>query len=308
MQLSLYSSVARTHPFGLHQVIQWADRFGYDQIDIRGSSLYSFEVTDNSRKTLGYDMVNPSRLPDRSRRDLVAALRDKGVGISSISSYVPLTVAEPRLQEQAIVMLKAYVDLAVDLECPAIRTYGNDVKSPLEYDEAFASHVVLLREIAAYSSSRGVALLIETNENTVTPNIDAALKVHAQVGAGNLHIVLDLVNVYFAGTPLAELDAELAKIDGRVAMLHVKNVRMTADAQVTYRGSTGQAFVWTDLASGDLDWKHCLSLARTRGFDGPLVYEYANPFKGMSERFWQRIPPPDEAARRAAEFLRGAIA
>ncbi|MDA8198746.1 MAG: sugar phosphate isomerase/epimerase [Thermaerobacter sp.] len=308
MKLSLYSSVARTHPFGLHQVIRWATRFGYEQIDIRGSSLYSFAVSDNSQKTLGYDMINPSRLSAAAREDLTAALIDRGVGISSISSYVPLTVSDARLQEQAVAMLKAYVDLAVDLQCPAIRTYGNDVKSPDEYDEAFANHVVLLREIAAYAATRDVVLLIETNENTVTPNLGAAFNVHAQVGAPNLKVVLDAVNVYFGGTPLVELDAEVDKIDARVAMLHVKNVQMTAGAPVAYHGSTGQAFVWTDLATGDLDWKHLLTRARARGFDGPVVYEYANPFKGMSEQFWDRIPPPDKAAQAAAEFLRGAIA
>ncbi len=307
MQLSLYSSVARTHPFGLYQVIQWASQFGYTQIDIRGSSLYSLSVTDNSRRTLGYDMVNPSRMPAHARRDLGSALRDLSLSISSISSYVPLTVSEPSLQEQAIAMLCSYVDLAVDLECPAIRTYGNDVNSPLEYERAFANHVVLLREIAAYAATRGVAILIETNENTVTPNLDAAFRVHDHVGAPNLKVVLDAVNVYFAGTPLADLDAEFAKIDARVAMLHVKNVRMAANDAVTYRGSTGQDFVWTDLASGDVDWRHYLAHARERGFDGPIVYEYANPFKGMSEQFWDRVPPPDESAQSAAHCLQQII-
>lgn len=308
MQLSLYSSVARTHPFGLYQVIRWAKRFGYGQIDIRGSSLYSFAVNENSRKTLGYDMVNPSRLDTSARQDLLTALTDHGVGVSSISSYVPLTVAEPRLQDQAMAMLRTYVDLAVDLKCPAIRTYGNDVHSPDEYNEAFANHVVLLREIAAYAATRGIDLLIETNENTVTPNLDAAFKVHDLVGARNLHVVLDLANVYFAGTPLGDLDAEVHKIDERVTMLHVKNVQMTSDAEVTYQSGKGRAFVWTDLASGDLNWKTYLAHARARGFDGPIVYEYANPFKGMSEQFWDRVPPPNEAALTAAQFLRAVVA
>jgi sugar phosphate isomerase/epimerase len=64
------------------------------------------------------------------------------------------------------------------------------------------------------------------------------------------------------------------------------------------------SYEWTTLDGGDLDWRVLLKRAAAAGFDGPLVYEYVNPFKRMPLRYWDTLPEPEDVARGEGLFLR----
>jgi len=307
MELSLYSSVCRNHPFGLFKAIEWASEFGYDSIDIRGASLYTTSLNENSLKANGYDMLNPELITDEGLEDLKKYLELKNITISSISSYMPLIVSTEEQKRKTLEMMRKYLKIASFLGAPWIRTYGNDDTGEMDMNEMFNSHVDLLKELTPDRDETGVGILIETNENTVTPDIQTCLNVKKAVGSKSIGIVIDPINLYFSGKTLEEVDEQLKIASGEIAMIHVKNARVTNEAVATYKGTTGTEFVWTALDEGDIDWERYLKRAISLGFDGPLVYEYANPFKGMSKEFWEAIPDAKTLSEHSEKFLRRII-
>lgn len=90
-------------------------------------------------------------------------------------------------------------------------------------------------------------------------------------------------------------------------MLHLKNVRRWKEQRWDYVPRGDFSYEWKSLSEGDLDWPKLLARVRTDGFNGPLVYEYVNPFKGMPLAYWDTLPEPEEAARHEAAYLRSIL-
>ena len=87
-------------------------------------------------------------------------------------------------------------------------------------------------------------------------------------------------------------------------MLHVKNVRRRRPGELDYMPKEVYGYEWTELPDGDIDWQAVLAELRSGGFDGYVLYEYVNPFKGMPRAYWHLLPDPETAARTAAAYLR----
>ena len=66
VKLSLYSSAAWKHPFGLFKLMEWASEFGYDAIGIRGLSFdVPTDLTPRRLYAFGYDMIGPKFVSER---------------------------------------------------------------------------------------------------------------------------------------------------------------------------------------------------------------------------------------------------
>jgi sugar phosphate isomerase/epimerase len=124
-------------------------------------------------------------------------------------------------------------------------------------------------------------------------------------GGCRIGIAYDPVNAYFQGHDPAQ---GMHRLAGQIDIMHLKNVRRHADHRVSYMPRGDYSYSWTSLADGDLDWKPLLAQAAAEGFDGPLTFEYVNPFKGMPTAYWDQLREPEDAAREEAEFLRGVLA
>ncbi len=309
MFLSLYSSVTRNHPFGLLKSIEWAAKYGYEAIDVRGSSMYSLMITEDSHKTFGYDMLNPTLLSDAAKDDLKQALAEHNIKMTTISSYVPLTMSDPDLQKSAVRMVKKYIDLAAELQCPGVRTIGNTTNptpnESLSMDKAFDNHIKLLKQVVPYAESKGIVIEVETYEGTVTPDAGSCLRLKEALGSEAVGIVLDPVNLYFAGMGMAEIEQEMDKLAGDIYMIHIKNVKKVEEERA--EGNIGKQiehqFSWTDTDDGDIDWEKLINRAAGLGFSGPLVYEYINPFKGMALSYWYGLEDPETCTARAGKHL-----
>ena len=156
--------------------------------------------------------------------------------------------------------------------------------------------------MAPLASELGVGLLLENNENTATPDAESLRQLKAELGeVCRVGSAYDPVNAYFQGLdPLAGLELLAGSID----ILHLKNVKRHRDRKWNYMPRGDSSYEWVSLADGDVDWREVLGRARTGGFDGPLVLEYVNPFKGMPPEYWDTLREPEEAAREEAVYLR----
>jgi sugar phosphate isomerase/epimerase len=160
--------------------------------------------------------------------------------------------------------------------------------------------------VAPLAAELGVGLMLENNENTTTSDAASLLRMQDAIrDVCRTGIAYDPVNAYFQGHDPA---AGFELLQGRITVLHLKNVRRHAPGNFAYIPRGPSSYEWTSLADGDLDWPALLRLARAGGFDGPLTFEYVNPFKGMPAAYWDSLREPEQAAREEAEYLRRMLA
>jgi len=308
MELALYGSVAWRHPGGFFQVLDWAAAHGWQQVDARGMSLDIVGPLDTRLNAFGYDMLGPKQIRGSARADLRAALAARGLQLSGIYCSSPANLPGTT-GAQCRLLIRRYLELASELGASWVRPINNTrnllPEFPLTAAEAWERTVAGLLEIAPYAAELEIGLLLENNENTVTSDAETLLAMRAELsGACRVGIAYDGANAYFQGLDPA---TELAQLAGRIDVLHLKNVKRHQVSRWSYMPRGDFSYEWTTLAGGDLDWTALVRTAADGGFDGPLVYEYVNPFKGMPLEYWDTLPEPAEAAAREGQFLRDLI-
>lgn len=304
MKLALYGGVGWQHPFGLAKVLAWAGKYGYNGISIRGYTLDVPRPSARHYNAVGYDMLSPRLVNEAGRQEFQRVLKAKKLDIACLSCYCPLTYPPGELRERSMDLNRAYVDLAAALGVHWLRSIGN-VLSPtpeitLSPHEAMELHVAALQHLLPYATERSVRLIIETNENSTTSNAEELLAVRDAVGP-DLDLVMDGANLYMEGR---DVQQEARTLAPHIAMLHVKNVRRRQPGELDYLPKSDYGYEWTELPDGDINWQDVIELLHSGGFDGYVLYEYVNPFKGMPRDYWHLLPDPESAARSAAEYLR----
>ncbi len=309
MKLALYGSIAWRHPFGFHQVIDWASRYGWDQVDARGMSL---DIPGDDRKRIGafgYDMLGPRQIRPSARKELKNRLQEAGQELLCIYCPSPVNL-KGELGDRCRALFREFLQLAADVGCRWIRAINNTVESfqidEFSPEEAFDRTVEGIQQVGRIAADLGVGILLENNENTTTSSPEDLVNMQQAIGnVCEIGIAYDPVNAYFQEEDPV-LGFEVLK--DRITVLHLKNVRRHDDAAFAYLPRGKFSYEWTSLAEGDLNWGQLLSLARQNGFDGPLTFEYVNPFKGMPSDYWNILREPDQAAEEEARFLRQLLA
>jgi len=309
MQLCLYGSIAWRHPGGFPQVVDWANEYGWEMVDARGLTL---DIPGDEAKKLGafgYDMLGPRQIRPSARDELKLRLADAGLPLLGIYCSSPVNLcgeAGDRYRD----LFREFVQLAADLGAGWVRAINNTTTSydgaDFTDEQAFDQTVEGLHKIAPFAADLDVGLMLENNENTTTSDAESLVRMQDAIGgACRTGIAWDPVNSYFQGhDPVPGFET----LKGRITCLHLKNVRRFEGAQHQYLPRGDSSYQWTSLADGDLDWPALLALAKQTGFDGPLVFEYVNPFKGMPAEYWDTLREPHHAAGEEAAYLRQIVA
>ena len=308
MQILLYGSIAWRHPFGLRQVMDWAKEFGWDGIDARGLSL---DIPGDVRLRLnafGYDMLGPRQIRKSARKQFRDLMQETGIHLSGIYCSSPVNLSGDAGQHYRQLFCD-FLHLGADLGVDWIRSINNTTTDgkggQYSEEEAFDKTVEGLKEVAPLAAELGVGILLENNENTATPDAESMVRLQSEIGnLSKVGITYDPVNAYFQGKNVEQGFDILA---GKIDVLHVKNVKRFEEKRWDYVPRGDFSYQWTNLADGDLNWRELIGKAKQQGFDGPIAYEYVNPFKGMPLAYWDTLPEPEDAARTEAKFLREVI-
>lgn len=305
MRLSLYSAVAFKNPFGLAHAIDIASTFGYDAIEVRGHSLDAPIREERHLNAVGYDMIGPSTLDRIGQRMLQSRMEEKNLTFSGISCYNSLTLPEGDVADKAMEKFREMFDFAAEMGIPWVRLIGFS-ETPYEgigqsRPEAKRLMAKRIQELIEYGRPHDIGILLENGENIIPNRSSETLEIADMVASPKLKIVFDVYNAVFEGlNPLEEMKT----LGNRIDVLHVKNARTRAPSEVDYAPKGDKGFQWTLLTDGEIDYRRIMEQARNQGFDGDIVCEYANPYKGMSRDFWNSIPDARDWARNAKEFLR----
>lgn len=176
--------------------------YGYDAIEWRG----------------GPDGTIRTTWADSRRRDLRQAIRQAGLSSIAVTAYPNLISGDPAEHARSIAAIVEHVQLASDLDAPAVRVFLGIADDGAPENELRRRAVAGLEEALGRTSGVNVALAIEPHDDhvraeRVRPVLDA-------IADPRLGVVWDIANAWSAGE---RPGAGLAAYDGRIVWVQVKD-------------------------------------------------------------------------------------
>ncbi len=219
------------------------------------------------------------------------ALRQRASGAGlAIAGLVPyakdMNHPEAGARKKAVAELKAAVDMAGALDCPAIRVFGGREVLPAEQGSALGWLAESLREVGEYAQARRVRLNIENHMDTMATSAEMTMAIARAVDLPNVGVLYDQANLAFMNSESHEL--ALALQARRIQHVHVKDF--------FWRGTERIATV---LGHGIVPWAAIVDSLTDMGYDGFYSLEY--------ERRWfpHQLPPASVGMKLCLDFLRG---
>jgi sugar phosphate isomerase/epimerase len=252
--------------YGPEAMAEAVHAYGYD-----GVELYAAEG----------GVLTPSRLAERLagyRRAL------RAVPIVALNSFATLGAAGSERAAQAAALSQA-VELASELRCPLVKTFGGEPAGPEGIADVAARAADVLAHATARAERLGVTLAVETHDG-FSCGRDLAQLLAGAPGAAALWDVHHPVRMR------EPPEATDAAIGARVAHVHVKDAAPSAD---------GTSWTLVPLGEGALPFRDVLRLLAGRGFTGAVSVDY--------EKLWHpELAAPEESLPQHARVLREAIA
>jgi predicted hexulose-6-phosphate isomerase len=156
---------------------------------------------------------------------------------------------DPAIRAKAIEVLFDGIDLCADLGIPVLQLAGYFAYYEHAPHDARDGYIDCLRKGAEYAARNGVALGIENVDGSDIRSITAALTIVEEIASPWLQLYPDIGNLAEQGL---EVVAELAKGQGHMLAIHVKDVRLGEPRRVPM----GQGIVPWDLAFAELARQH----------------------------------------------------
>ena len=222
----------------IFEIIETAARIGFDGIEVWGRPPhtprpYNQEYVDRVRK----------------------ALSDHGLEVSMFGSYV--RAGMENLKAEVKFALKMTKGLGTEI----CRIWAGD-RGTDTADEGYWSLVMRdLREICKAGRREGVIFAMERHANTLTDEVDSALRLLNLVGEENLALNYQVMESH--STP-EELKCEMRLLGEHIVNVHAFN----------FRRGEGERPIWVRLEEGVIDYKIICDSLKKRGFQGFVEVEF----------------------------------
>lgn len=172
----------------------------------------------------------PNEMDTGARRKLKAYLRDAGLKVRSINQPnidINLAAATPEMRNYSLDILKGMVELAGELEAPGVVLGPGKVNPlmPLPRSVLDGHFFKSLDVLVPMANAAGTTLLVENMPFSYLPDIKGLLALLDSYGAGEIKIIYDVANGYFAGEELGEA---LQACRARLKLLHVSDTGLKA--------------------------------------------------------------------------------
>ena len=226
---------------------------------------------------------------ETAQRDLSAIRQraaDTGLSIAGLASYTKDTNHPDALaRERAIADLKRAVDIAVALDCRAIRVFGGHEVAPGEQGIALGWLAESLREVGEYAMSASVQLNVENHMDTMATSAEMTMAIVRAVDLSNVGVLYDQANLAFMNTEVYEM--AIALQGPRIQYVHVKDFYWDGTQRVA-----------AVLGQGIIPWAQIIGSLADLGYEGCYSLEY--------ERRWfpDHLPPAAMGMKQCLDFLR----
>ncbi|PZA11787.1 sugar phosphate isomerase/epimerase [Rhodopseudomonas palustris] len=205
MKLSICTITFRHHLLCFSEIVEWAQRNGFDGVELWGAHARGLMRT---HPEYGADWI-----------------RSCGLSVPMLSDYLPTDGDVADIRHRTIQLCR----IAQHWSAPKIRTFaGNRPSAALSREErrALAGRI---GEIAGIVQDHGIRLVVETHPNTLADSVESTLCLLADADHPSLGINFDALHVWEAGD-----DPVLARrtLAGLIGHYHLKNVRSRAELGV----------------------------------------------------------------------------
>jgi len=228
--------------------------------------------------------------PDAYTPALGERLRSKadafGIEIACLTPYYKNYV-DPAKRESEMQGMRHMVDIAADLGCTRLRSYGGPMPTEaFDYDTTWARTAVGIREVADYAAGKGVTICIETHIGSLTLTAAETVKMAQAVDRPNVGILFDYAWIHYAAEEQAEAAVELCA--PYLQHCHVKDWSYTTGDRDQRHSEL--------MGEGDVDWPVALAALKRNGYDGYLSDEY--------EKYWyDHLPEPQVGMKHNREYV-----
>lgn len=225
--------------------------------------------------------VSPSQ-PDRRLREIARAVRDLGVGFSSIYSREQwkhlISSGQPMEQRKARDLVKRLVEVAGLLEIGTVLVIPGAVddslfgKEPeiIPYDVCYERVQGALRELVPLARDAGTTLAIENVPNKFLLSPLEMARFVDEIGSPYLGVYFDVANAMPQGFP----EHWIRILGARIKGVHVKD----------FRRDVGNLQGFCGMLQGDVNWPAVATALREVGYDGYITSEVLPPYRYHGER------------------------
>jgi sugar phosphate isomerase/epimerase len=224
----------------------------------------------SSARRHGYDGIEPRLDAGHGHGIEVAASADRrrearrkaaeaGVALCCLATSVK--VADPETADRTADELLERIDLAADLECPALRIFGGPFPESLGRDGAIESSAAPLRRVASRAGERGVVLCLETHDAWCDPVHVAGVMEKADVAWAAVN--WDVMHP--ERLKLASLDRSFELLQPWLRHVHVHDARL----------NDGE-FQFAPMGEGHVDHRRVIRLLRDAAYAGYISGEWIN--------------------------------
>lgn len=255
-----------------------------------GCPGWTLEQAANAAVTYGYGGLElrlldgaliPATLDADQQQRIRDAMRQRNLRVIGLGASTRFTAAERQERERFEEELRQYIELAVALEVPFVRTFGGQVADGSTMAESIDRVADSLNRLAPAAEAADVTLLLETHDAFCKGRDVAA--VLDQVPSSRVRAVWDVHHPYRMGESVEET---WSCIGERTAHVHLKDARHQADGR----------FELALMGEGDVPNREIVELLETRGYTGCYSAEW--------EKAWHpSIPEPEIALPQHADVI-----
>ncbi len=183
------------------EILIAAKEWGYDGIELRLAEPHiATEFTKEQRAAV---------------RDRVAA---SGLEISCLAAYTRFHSPDPKVRAENTANLRKAIELAADLGCARVRSFGGDPRNPEPMSKVTRWISEAFAEVDAYAVEHGVKVLLETHDIlSKGSDVRAVFDHNPQITAG---VVWDIKHSLVHGETL---DETMNYLEGRIEHIHLKD-------------------------------------------------------------------------------------
>ena len=252
--------------------IKLFSEIGYEGIEVR--------VKDDGQ-------INADTYTPEFGAEIKTALKEHNLEMACLTPYYRNFVL-PELRESELAGFIKVVDIAADLDCPIVRSYGGiNVPEGMSEKECWSRTVSGIRKCAAYAAKQGIKIAIETHIGSLTFSATDTVRMVEDIGCDNVGVLFDFAWVDFIDKETPEGAIKL--VAPYLFHCHVKD--WIIHERIPPKKTSKL------MGQGQLPWAKVLRLIADTGYQGYLTDEY--------EKYWyDYLPEPEIGMKHNLDFMK----
>lgn len=246
----------------LERIFETAKEAGFESIEL---NMSEGKQNDSITSELGLidNPVLTLNTTEAELEEIKSLSLSYGLPISSIATALhwtyPLTSPDPQKRAKGIDIAKKMINACKALGGDTVLIVPGIVTETSSYDDCYELAQQGLKELAAYADANGITIGVENVWNKFLLSPLEMRRFIDEINHPAVKVYFDAGNVLQFGFP-----EQWVRILGeRIAKVHIKD----------FRRDIGNITGFTNLLSGDMQWKRLMEALAEIGYDGDLICE-----------------------------------